>query len=63
MGQTKTEFYNVPLTTGWTIGIRIPEGVGNFSLRHRVQTGYVAHLASYSMGRKCSFSEGKADGA
>jgi len=28
------------------IGVRIPAGVGNFSLRHRVQTGFGAHPAS-----------------
>jgi hypothetical protein len=32
------------------IGVRFPAGTGNFSLRHRVQTGSGAHPASYPMG-------------
>jgi hypothetical protein len=32
------------------IGVRIPAGGGNLSLRYRVQTGSGAHTASYSMG-------------
>jgi hypothetical protein len=32
------------------IGVRIPAGAGNFSLRHRVQTGSGAHPASYPIG-------------
>jgi hypothetical protein len=31
------------------IGIRLPVGAGNFSLRHHVQTGSGAHPASYPM--------------
>jgi hypothetical protein len=34
------------------IGVRIPAGAGNFSLRHRVQTGSGAHPASYPVGTK-----------
>jgi len=33
---------------------------GNFSLRHRVQTGSGAHLASYPVGFGCYFPGGKA---
>jgi hypothetical protein len=33
------------------------------SLRHRVQTGSGAHLASYPMGIEASFPEGKAAGS
>jgi hypothetical protein len=44
-------------------GIRFPAGDGNFSLRHRVQTGSGAHSASYSMGTGGSFPGGKAAGA
>jgi hypothetical protein len=45
------------LTTGWTIGVRIPAGAGNNSLRHRVQTASGAHPPSRE-----SFSGGKAAG-
>jgi hypothetical protein len=37
------------------IGVRFPEGAGNFSLRHRVQTGSGAHPAPYPMGTGDSF--------
>jgi hypothetical protein len=43
--------------------IRFPVGVGNFSLRHRVQTGSGAHPASYPMGTRGSFPGAKATGA
>jgi hypothetical protein len=33
----------------WMIGIRFSAGAGNFTLRHRVQTGSGAHPASYPM--------------
>jgi hypothetical protein len=42
------------------IGVRFPAGAGNFSLRHRVQTGYGTHPASYSMGTGGSFPGDKA---
>jgi hypothetical protein len=45
------------------IGVRFSEGAGNFSLRHRAQTGSGAHPASYIMGAMGSFSGGKAVGA
>jgi hypothetical protein len=32
------------------IRVRFPAGAGNFSLRHRVQTGSGAHSASYAVG-------------
>jgi hypothetical protein len=38
------------------IGVRISVGTGNFSLRHRVQTGSWAHPASYPMGTGSSFT-------
>jgi hypothetical protein len=41
------------LAMGWMIGSSIPGG--NFSLRHRVQTGSGAHPASYQMGTGGSF--------
>jgi hypothetical protein len=31
-------------------GVRFPTGAGNFSFRHRIQTGPEAHPASYSVG-------------
>jgi hypothetical protein len=40
--------------------VRFPGGVGNFSLRHRVQTGSGAHPASYPMSIGGSFYGGKA---
>jgi hypothetical protein len=45
------------------IGVRFPAGAGNFSLRHRVQTGSGAHAASYAMGTGGSFPGSKAAGA
>jgi hypothetical protein len=44
-------------------GVRIPVGVGNFSLRHLIQTGSGSHPASYSMGTRGSFHGDKAAGA
>jgi hypothetical protein len=43
--------------------VRFPEGAGNFSLNHRVQTGSGAHPASYPMVTRGSFPGGKAAGA
>jgi hypothetical protein len=43
--------------------VRFPAGTGNFSLHHRVQNGSEAHPASYPMGDRGSFPEGKAAGA
>jgi hypothetical protein len=40
--------------------VRFPVGAGNFSLRRRVQNGSGAHPASYPMGIRGSFPEGKA---
>jgi hypothetical protein len=42
--------------------VRFPAGAGNFSLRHRVQTGSGVHSASYPMGTRGSFPGGKAAG-
>jgi hypothetical protein len=41
------------------IGVRIPTGAGNFSFRHRVQTGSGARTASYPMGTGGCFPGGK----
>jgi hypothetical protein len=41
--------------TGWTIGIRVPAGDGNFFLRHRVYSGSGAHQVCYSKGTGGSF--------
>jgi len=46
------------LARGWTNEFQFPAGDGNFSLRHLVQTGSGAHLASAPMG-----TGGKAAGA
>jgi hypothetical protein len=43
--------------------VRFPTGGGNFSLDHRVQNGSGANPASYPMGNRVSFPEGKATGA
>jgi hypothetical protein len=43
--------------------VRFSAGAGNFSLQHRVQNGSRAHPASYPMGTRGSFPEGKAAGA
>jgi hypothetical protein len=32
------------------MGVQFPEEAGNFSLRHRIQTGSGDHTASYPMG-------------
>jgi hypothetical protein len=45
------------------IGIQFPVGAGNFSLRHRSQTGSGSHPASYPVGTGGAFSRGKAAGA
>jgi hypothetical protein len=44
----------------WTTGIRFPAEAGNFSIRHSVQTGSGAHLASYPTGIEGYFPGGKA---
>jgi hypothetical protein len=44
------------------IGVRFPAGAGNFSLRHRVQTGSGDHPASYPMGTGDSFRGSNAAG-
>jgi len=48
--------------TGWTTGVRFPARAENFSLRHRVQTGFGAHPTSYLMSAGVSFPGSKAAG-
>jgi hypothetical protein len=43
--------------------VRFLVGAGNFSFHHYVQNGSGAHPASYQMGTRGSFPEGKAAGA
>jgi hypothetical protein len=43
--------------TSWTTGVRFPVGAGIYSVRHCIQTGRVAHPASYQMGNGGSFFE------
>jgi hypothetical protein len=43
--------------------VRFPAEARNFSLHHSVQNGSGAHPASYPMGTRGSFPEGKAAGA
>jgi hypothetical protein len=45
------------------IGVRFLAGIGNFSLRHRVQTASQCHPAPYPMNTGGSFPGGKAAGA
>jgi hypothetical protein len=40
--------------------VRFPEGAGNFSLHHRVQTGSGTHPDTYPMGTRVSFPGDKA---
>jgi hypothetical protein len=49
--------------TGRTAEVRLPEGIRDFSLLHRVQTSSGASPASYSVGSVGSFPGGKAAGA
>jgi len=50
--------------TGWRSGVRVPAGVGNFSLHYRcVHTGSGPHPSSYPMGTSDPFPGGKAAGA
>jgi hypothetical protein len=56
---------SVGISTGYglddrIIGVRFPASAGNFSLRHRAQTGSGAHPASYPMGTGSSFPGAKA---
>jgi hypothetical protein len=44
------------------IVVRFPAGAENFSLRHRVHTGFGTHTAYYLMGTGNSFPGGKAAG-
>jgi len=46
--------YSSELRAGWS-GVRVPEGAGNSSSHHRVQTGSGAHSAFYAMGTRGSF--------
>jgi hypothetical protein len=55
-------WYSAGLRAGWS-AVRVPKGVGNFSLHHHVHTGSWAHPVSYPMGTRGSFPGGKATGA
>jgi len=46
---------------GWMIGVRFPPWAGNFSLRHRVQTGSGAHTSSYPKDTVGSFPGSEAN--
>jgi hypothetical protein len=52
--------------SGWTIGVLGFDSrwrLGIFVFHHRVQSNSEAHPASYPMGTRRSFPEGKAAGA
>jgi hypothetical protein len=64
----KSRDSSVGIATGYGLDdrgstVRFPAGAGNFSLHHRVQNGSGAHIASYPMGTRSSFREGKTAGA
>jgi hypothetical protein len=59
VGAGIAQWYSTGLRAGW-LGVWVPAGAGNLSLHHRVQTGSVAHPASYPMGTTGSFPGGKA---
>jgi hypothetical protein len=50
--------YSAGLRARWS-GVWVPAGAGNFSLRHRIQTGSGTHPASNSVGTRDSFPGGK----
>jgi hypothetical protein len=56
------ELHNLCAGAGlaWTTGVRYLAGVGDFSLRHRVQNISEAHPASYPVGTGGCFVRGKA---
>jgi hypothetical protein len=56
------QWYSAGLRAVWS-EVRVLAETGNFSLLHRVQTGSVAHPASYPMGKRGSLPGGKAGGA
>jgi hypothetical protein len=63
-----SRYSSVGIATGYglydrMIRVRFPAGAGNFSLRHRVQTGSGPHPASYPLGAGGFFLGGKAAGA
>jgi hypothetical protein len=63
--RTKSPDSSVGIATSYGLddqmnGVRFPAGAGNFSLRHRVQTGSGAHPASHPMRTGGSFTGGKA---
>jgi hypothetical protein len=53
--------WSAGVRAGWA-GVRVPAEAGNFSLHHRVQTGFGAHPTSYPMCTWGSFPRGKAAG-
>jgi hypothetical protein len=61
-GARLAQWYSAEIQDGRS-GHRIPAEAGNFSLHHRVQTRSAAHPASYPMGSRGSFTEGKPAGS
>jgi hypothetical protein len=50
--------YSSGLRAGWS-EVGDPAGAGKFSLHHRIQTGSGVHPASYPVGTRGSFPDGK----
>jgi hypothetical protein len=69
LDQKKSRVSSVCIALGYGLDdrgsrVQFKAGAGNFSLHHRcVQNGSGAHLASYPMGTRGSFSGGRAAGA
>jgi hypothetical protein len=49
------QWYSARLRAGWS-EVRVPTGIENFCLHHRVLTGSESHPASYPMTNRGSFS-------
>jgi hypothetical protein len=60
-GARIVQWYSAELRAGW-LGSSSPARSWNFSLHHRVKTGFGAHLAFYPIGTRGSFPKGKAAG-
>jgi hypothetical protein len=62
LGAGVAQWYSAGLRAG-RLGFLVSAGTWNFSLHHRLRTGYGAHISSYTMGTRGLFPEAKAAGA